>query len=631
MRGHRTILVGALVCAGFAFFGISVCRSSAAEGYLGPEEVIAAPDGTALYVICVDGKCVQIVSPEKTVLGKVDLPAEPSGAALSPCGTTLYVTCSGAAGTVEVLSTAEKKVVRSFPAGHYPTGPALSPCGKTLYVCNRFANEVCIYDAQTGEKTGSVPAIREPIAAVVTGDNKWVFVCNLLPLDASDSYDVASMITVIDVASKQTSQIRLPNGSTAPQDICISPDGKYAFVPHVLGRYQMPTTQLERGWMNTNALTIIDAQEAKYINTVLLDDVDLGAANPWGVGMTADGKTLCVSHAGTHELSVIDAAKLMEKVLGMPKNEEEAREKGLKPEDRMKYSSFLAEDVPNDLAFLVRFRQRIKLPGKGPRGLAVIGSNVFVAEYFSDAMAVVDLTANPRRAATQFLLGPEIQLSQVRLGELNFHDAGLCFQHWQSCSSCHPDARVDALNWDLMNDGLGNPKNNKSMLLAHKTPPSMSLGVRATAEDAVRAGITHIQFAVRPDEDAQAIDEYLKSLEPVPSPYLVDGKLSESAERGKVLFFDNEKTGCAECHPAPLYTDMKMHNVGSKGKYDQGATTFDTPTLIECWRTAPYMHDGHYTTMRDLFIEGKHGNMHGKLDKLTEQEMNDLIEFVLSL
>ena len=51
-----------------------------------------------------------------------------------------------------------------------------------------------------------------------------------------------------------------------------------------------------------------------------------------------------------------------------------------------------------------------------------------------------------------------------------------------------------------------------------------------------------------------AIDEYLKSLQPVPSPHLVDGQLSPAAVRGKELFF-SERVGCANCHPAPLYTD----------------------------------------------------------------------------
>jgi hypothetical protein len=214
-----------------------------------------------------------------------------------------------------------------------------------------------------------------------------------------------------------------------------------------------------------------------------------------------------------------------------------------------------------------------------------------------------------------------------RRGEIYFNDATLCFQSWQSCSSCHPDARVDTLNWDLANDGFGNPKNVRSMLLAHKTPPAMSSGIRPKAEAAVRSGIRFILFTVRPEKEkaATSIDEYLKSLKPVPSPHLVDGKLSGAAERGKKLFLDNA-VGCAKCHPAPLYTDLKLHDVASKGKYDR-RKTFDTPTLIESWRTAPYMHDGRYTTMKELLTKGKHG----KVDKLSEKQIADLIEFVLSL
>jgi cytochrome c peroxidase len=167
------------------------------------------------------------------------------------------------------------------------------------------------------------------------------------------------------------------------------------------------------------------------------------------------------------------------------------------------------------------------------------------------------------------------------------------------------------------------------MLLSHVTPPSMATGIRATAEEAVRSGITHIQFAVRPEEDAQAIDAYLKALQPVPSPRLVGGKPSEAAERGKAIF-NSDAAGCHKCHPAPLYTDLKMHDVQSRGQYDR-RDDFDTPTLVEVWRTAPYMHDGHYLTMKELLVEGKHGRTMAATDKLTEEQLNDLIEFVLSL
>ncbi|HID76166.1 MAG TPA: cell surface protein [Planctomycetaceae bacterium] len=622
---------------------LSAALAGDAPRYLGPIDVVASPDGQRLFVAEADGGQIAVVDvATQKVKGTVACPAPPSGLVLSPDGKTLYVTCAAPQSTVAIIDALSGKLSGTIPAGHTACGPSISPDGKRLYVCNRFDNDVSVIDLEAKRQVARVAAIREPVASAVTPDGKTVFVANLLPCDPSDSYDVAAEITVIDTASHKTSQIRLLNGSSSVYGICVSPDGKYAYVAHILARYQMPTTQLERGWMNTNAMSILDVAAKKLVNTVLLDDVDLGAANPWGITTSADGKTIFVTHAGTHELSVIDADALLEKVLGMPKTKEEARAAG-RYDDQGTYSSVIADDVPNDLAFLVGLRRRIRLRGggpygllpfdgpevNGPRGLAVVGPKVYVAIYFYDLLAVVDLEDKSYYPVSVIRLGPEPKLTIQRRGQMLFHDADICFQHWQSCASCHPDARVDGLNWDLMNDGMGNPKNARSMLLAHETPPAMASGVRPSAEMAVRSGITHILFAVRPEEEAVAIDEYLKSLEPVPSPRLVNGQLSEAARRGRELFF-SERLDCANCHPEPLYTDRRMHDVGSRGKYDR-RDDFDTPTLIECWRTAPYMHDGHYVTIKELIAEGKHGKMGGDVEGLSQQEIDDLVEFVLSL
>ena len=120
--------------------------------------------------------------------------------------------------------------------------------------------------------------------------------------------------------------------------------------------------------MNTNALTIIDVPGQAVVNTVLVDDVDLGGANPHGVVCTADGKWIVLTHAGTHEVSVIDRAGLHEKLAKVAAGE------------RVSDASSSADDVPNDLAFLVMLRRRLKLAGNGPRGLAVIGTKVYAAE-----------------------------------------------------------------------------------------------------------------------------------------------------------------------------------------------------------------------------------------------------------
>ncbi|MCX7827278.1 MAG: c-type cytochrome, partial [Verrucomicrobiae bacterium] len=259
-----------------------------------------------------------------------------------------------------------------------------------------------------------------------------------------------------------------------------------------------------------------------------------------------------------------------------------------------------------------------------------IGPKAYTANYFSDSLCAVDMASEYAKPLS-YPLGLRQRPTVERNGERLFNDATICFQGWQSCASCHSsDGRVDGLNWDLLNDGIGNPKNSKSMLLSHKTPPAMSMGVRDTAETAVRSGIRHILFQVRPEEEAVAIDEYMKSLKPIPSPYLVNRKLSPAAKRGEKLFNDPQ-VGCAKCHPPGLFTTLKHYDVGTRGQFDRDDKEFDTPTLIECWRTAPYFHDGSAATLREVLTTRNAHDRHGKTSHLNDAQIEDLLAYLLSL
>ena len=652
-HARRRTSIWAVVLLGPAVWAFS---KAAAEppGDLGPCAVAASKDGKTLYVAHPDARQVAFVDATAgRVTRSIRLPGQPTGLAASPDGTELYVTCAAARSTVFVLDAAAGTVRATITVGHTARGPAASPDGKRLYVCNRFDNDVSVIDLQARKEVARVAVVREPYAAAVTPDGRSVVVANHLPADRADVLDAAAAVTLLDTRTRRTSTIRLPSGATGLRGVCVLPDGKYACATHILARYELPTDRVERGWMNANALSIIDTANRKRLNTVLLDEMNVGAANPWGVACTADGKRICVTHAGTGELSVIAAGALLKKLLAVPvkpdagsvgevvyddRNEmldyfrrlrarREGKGQGDRHDDAPLYTLGDAAGVSNDLRFLVGLRRRVRLPGRGPRGLAVAGSKVYVAEYFTNTLSLVDLRAKPSSRARTIALGPKPRLTPRRRGEMLFHDARLCLGHWQSCASCHPGGRMDALNWDLLNDGMGNLKNTKSLLLAHKTPPAMSTGVRGSAEAAVRAGLAHILFAGKAEKHAAAIDAYLQSLRPVASPHLRDGRLSASAKRGKRLF---HQAGCATCHPAPLYTDCRTYDVGSKGPCDYRAT-FDTPTLIEVWRTAPYMHDGRYTTILELITKGKHGGQDGQIDRLNDRQIRDLVAFVLSL
>jgi len=149
-----------------------------------------------------------------------------------------------------------------------------------------------------------------------------------------------------------------------------------------------------------------------------------------------------------------------------------------------------------------------------------------------------------------------------------------------------------------------------------------------------RKGMTHIQFVVRPEEDALCIDEYVKSLKPVPSPYLVKGSLSKNAKKGEKLF---KKAGCAECHPSGrdgpkgerLFTNLKKYNL-ELGVGNEEGREFDTPALVETWRTAPYLYDGRALTMEEVLTACNPKETHGATKNLKPEEIKALAEYILS-
>ena len=619
------------LAAGLAGASFSPVPALAAEGEpagvtLSPTALAVAHDGKSLFIACASAdRVLRLNLPSQRLVDTFKMPAAPSGLAVSRDGSRLFVTCAAPESRICVVNLASGRIACQIRAGHTAMAPVLCPDDRTLLVCNRFNNDVSVIDLQARRELRRIAVRREPVAATLAQDGRYLLVANLLPTGRADTGTVAAVVSVIDwSAGRVIKELSLPDGSTSCNGLQASSDGKYALVTHTLSRYRLPAIQVDRGWMNANAMTIIELGKLEVLNTVLLDDGESGAANPWGIAWSADNQTVVIAHAGTHEISLINFPALLTKLLVLP------TALSGPPLGPYGTAARVRADVPNDLSFLGGARRRIKLGAsdRGPRAAVMIGNRVYVANYFSDTVTAVD--ASPEVSAPQSIpLGPRHELDLVHRGELLFHDASICYQGWQSCATCHPgNARKDGLTWDLINDGVGNPKNTKSLLLAPQTPPSMSLGVRADASAAVRAGIEHILFA-RPSEGiVRAIDEYLKSLKPVPSPRLVNGKLSRAAERGKKTF---SQAGCARCHVPPLYTDLHPYDVGTRATYDGPTDKFYTPTLIEVWRTAPYLHDGSAATIQDVLTTQNRSGLHGDVSGLSGRQLDDLCAFVLSL
>ncbi len=157
-------------------------------------------------------------------------------------------------------------------------------------------------------------------------------------------------------------------------------------------------------------------------------------------------------------------------------------------------------------------------------------------------------------------------------------------------------------------------------------------------------------------EAAFALAQFARTLNSTDSKYdqFNRGELSLSPEemKGYMLFF-NEKGDCFHCHSPELFTDNQTRNNGldmnpdsgyfAHSKDPQDVGKFKTPTLRNIELTAPYMHDGRFTTLEEVvefYANGVQNSpnidplmLHSSAggNKLTPEEQANLIAFLKTL
>ncbi|MEG1586035.1 MAG: c-type cytochrome [Bacteroidales bacterium] len=598
---NKTILLSIFCC-------IIFWNCSRDTGVFAPDRVYPGSKKEGIFVTNRGENELLLLTPDLKTVKSANKFTAPVNDLICMADNRVWVVCDGVNGMMHELNGEDLAIRSSIEVGGFPSALMYNAQSGTFWVTHRFENTIKEVDPRTRKVISSVEVGREPVDMISFCSDSLLLIANNMPEMSSLSYPLGAQLSVFDIFSKKVNKrILLPNGSTDVKEMAVSDDKSYAYVTHLLSRYQLPTNQVDRGWMCTNALSIIDLKNQEWLTTVLLDTPQKGSANPWGVALSGDNQYIVVAASGVHELVSIDRAALHRRL--------EDVKNGIK----VTPSTSDWQDIPNDAGFLYGISSYISTEGKGPRGVAAIGNQIYCSNYFTGEIVNVDLITEKKNVRP--VKGTPLTATQEGKGNMYFCDASIGFQGWQSCASCHPnDARTDGLNWDLLNDGMGNSKNTKSMLFSHQTAPCMVTGIRKDAETAVRSGLKYILFSQPNEEISLAMDAYLKSLRPVPSPYLENGQLSAGARRGKELF----DTNCASCHSGAYYTDMKQYRISwSQGTEEN--KKMDVPALNEVWRTAPYLYDGRSYSLKDML------QIHGPQENLSESELTDLAEYVLSL
>ena len=163
-----------------------------------------------------------------------------------------------------------------------------------------------------------------------------------------------------------------------------------------------------------------------------------------------------------------------------------------------------------------------------------------MAEYFTDTLGVVDLESEAAEPLAHIAAGARAELTVQRRGRDALPRRRTLLPALAKLRQLPPrrPRRRPELGPDERRHGQ--PEEQQEHVAGPQDPAlDVARVCETTGEEAVRSGITHIQFAVRPEEEAVAIDEYLKALKPVPSPLPGRRQAQPRRPSGARLFFND--------------------------------------------------------------------------------------------
>lgn len=394
------------------------------------------------------------------------------------------------------------------------------------------------------------------------------------------------------------------------------PDGELLAITHLVPKSRLPSTQIEQGWVFTNALTLVDFEnEQPRGRLVPLDTRTRGYANPSGVAASPDGQWLYVAHDGTEVVSVVDVARVMAEVVSQPFTHPESQA-----------GQYDAPDLTRTRR-LVPKRWTIPSPAS-ELAVSPDGARLAVAHSREDKVSILE-TMTGRVARVLDLAGDEVRNEDepqrlVRMGEALFHSGRLSFGGQFSCASCHPRGHTDGLSWDLPADGFNNFQNTKSLLDAAGTSPYGWHGGSGTLRERFTGTLRGLFQYAPTDEESLALEAYLESLRaPAREPHAP----THGWTRGRELF---GTAGCANCHAGPRFTDGKRHSLKLSPE-EPDSTPMDTPSLTGVARSGPWLHDGRARSLASIFGEHDPDGTHGGGKDLDPEDLRALLEYLSSL
>jgi mono/diheme cytochrome c family protein len=268
-------------------------------------------------------------------------------------------------------------------------------------------------------------------------------------------------------------------------------------------------------------------------------------------------------------------------------------------------------------------KPQTRLDVESPSGLAVDSARAEVVAFslFTRKLTVLAL-AGGAPVEVELARGAPLPERLVE-GRRLFHRSGdaRIAKNGRACASCHVDGREDGLVWPTP---LG--KRQTPMLAGRLegTAPFGWEGEHATLVVHITSTVKNLEGTGLPEPQVEALAQYVVSMH-APSKRVV--KNDDILTRGRAIFTSPE-AGCSSCHvPETHFTDHETHMLGKTPH-----PPFDTPSLAFVGQTAPYFHDGRFTSLEAL-VDGceEPATMMGHTKHLSPDDRRALVGYLRSL
>ena len=594
------------------------------ETYVSPYNLTLTGDGNRLYVVGQESSEIVVVDPlEGKVLEKIKVGRMPHTLALSKDERTAYVSNQWS-DNIYMIDLEKSQITDTLIGGSGPAGLVISPDGDYLWCVNSYSSDVSVFDLANHQEIRRLKAGNNPVSIAMSPDGSEVYVSSRRSLDVPHMTSPMTEMTVAGTKYQRVNDRKLFKDAYIMENVRVTPSGDLAISTLVRPKNLIPAVQIERGWMMTHGIGIIERKENGRMIQLLTDEPNAYYPDPFGMVISPDGKRAYISHSGNNTVSVIDLEEIR-KLLEESSDEE-------------------LESFANHLGISSRFVIGRISTGPNPKGLALSpdGSLLYVAERLNDHIAVIN-TETLEVEKSIGLEGPK-RRTVARHGRQVLNYGGGTFQTQYACYTCHPDEHEDGLVYNMAGTDMGrNLANVQTLRDIGDIPPYKWNGKNQTIykQDGMRFSTILTRTEAFSHKELDVLVAYIITgiKNPPNLRYNPNGELNAKQLRGKEIFYrthDNygneipEENRCYTCHPPPYFTNLQMTDVGTLADSDD-PMKFDVPQLNNVYESGPYLHDGKAPTLEEIWTKHNDHDQHGVANDMRKDQLNDLVEYLKSI